>query len=149
MTDACLLLWLIIVSAVDVVRREVPPWLDLPALGLALACRALGGVRAVALTLVVWAVLFSLWEARVIGGGADARVLMVLLGLYPDPRLVALLGLALFLAAAGVLALRRRPPALNRTPPPEEERQGRRLMPCVPFYALAWAVFRFLVVRSQ
>ena len=73
MTDVCLLLWLIIVSAVDVVRREVPPWLDLPALGLALACRALGGVRAAALTLVVWAVLFSLWEARVIGGGERAR----------------------------------------------------------------------------
>ena len=42
---------------------------------------------------IVWSALWAIWITR-LAGGADIKIVMALVGLYPDWRLVALLGAA-------------------------------------------------------
>jgi Flp pilus assembly protein protease CpaA len=71
------------ISLVDFRIHRVPNWITYP-LMLAGVARALALVDAT--FLIYWAVLFSLWQVRFMGGG-DAKLLMGFFGLFPDFQL--------------------------------------------------------------
>jgi len=87
-------IYLAIAGIIDLKTHKVPNWLTLPALaGLALWRIA----RREPIFLVYWAVIYLLWEARIWGAG-DAKLLMVLFGLWPETGF-------LFIEALTVLVL--------------------------------------------
>jgi len=71
------------ISLVDFRIHRVPNWITYP-LMLAGVARAIALVDAT--FLIYWAVLFSLWQVRFMGGG-DAKLLMGFFGLFPDFQL--------------------------------------------------------------
>lgn len=94
-----LALYLAAAGVWDLRTRRVPNFLTLPALALVLAWRVARIVIAVRagqpalpeLTFMVyWAGIWPLWVAGAIGGG-DAKLLMVLFGIFPTGQFLALL----------------------------------------------------------
>ncbi len=74
------------IGIIDLYQKRVTPTVTLPLMGLGL-------VRAAALQdlsfLPFWLVVFMLWSFNFFGGG-DAKLLMGLFAMWPDPRLFAL-----------------------------------------------------------
>lgn len=88
------------------------PWMVVPALaglGLCLWWAVPAGLE---VAVGVWALCFFLWRLGVIGG-ADAKVVMTLTGIFPESRLAWLLLAAWFVWSVGFLVLRLRGRALE------------------------------------
>ena len=108
-------LYLGVVGAWDIRTRRVPNVLVLPAIGLVLFWRVMRVVVAVRIGLLpvlselaffpYWAGTFMLWQAGMMGGG-DAKLLMVLFGVFPDVEFLGLLLAMTGLTMAAVLAWR-------------------------------------------
>jgi len=75
---AALALWLGAMSVYDLKTRQVPNWLTLPPLLGVLAWQLAHGWQA----LIPLPALYLLWRLNIMGG-ADAKVLMALFGLWP------------------------------------------------------------------
>lgn len=92
------------ISVNDFKTRLVPNAITYPLM-------AIGIVRAIAyldgIFLLYWAVLFTLWTVRFMGGG-DAKLLMGLFGLYPDFQLVWFVGLSILVTGLPYLAYKYR-----------------------------------------
>jgi len=107
-------LYLSLVGAWDLKTRRVPNSLVLPAVGIVLFWRA---VRIVVLLHVglsampelafvpYWVGVFMLWRLTIMGGG-DAKLLMVLFGVFPAVEFLLLLLAVAGLTMAAVLAWR-------------------------------------------
>jgi Flp pilus assembly protein protease CpaA len=67
-----------------------------------------------AIVLATWAVCLSLWWLHVIGGG-DAKLVMALVGFFPDNRLLLALLLGLLVGSTATLFLRHGRAGLRRT----------------------------------
>jgi len=92
-------LYLTILGAWDLKTRHVPNFLTLPGIGIILLWRV---VRMVLLTrsdlsimpeltfILYWIGVWMLWVGRAMGGG-DAKVLMILFGVFPNVQFLALL----------------------------------------------------------
>lgn len=94
-----LAIYLTVVGVWDLRTRKVPNFLTLPAMGLVLVWRAVRIVLAVRhgqpvspeLTFIwYWLGAWLLWSLGAMGGG-DAKLLMVLFGIFPTGRFLALL----------------------------------------------------------
>jgi Flp pilus assembly protein protease CpaA len=92
------------ISLVDFRIHRVPNWITYP---LMLA----GIARAIALAdatfLIYWAVLFSLWQVRFMGGG-DAKLLMGFFGLYPDFQLAWFMAVSILITGIPYLLFKYR-----------------------------------------
>jgi len=83
-----LTIYLVIIIVYDLKTRTIPNWLTLPAIVGVLAwqfCKSALTVQplwAVLVVLVFWTALLVLWVINLYGGG-DAKLLMVLFGLWP------------------------------------------------------------------
>jgi Flp pilus assembly protein protease CpaA len=92
------------ISLNDLKTRRVPNWVTYPLM-------LIGVVRAIALTdgtfLLYWAVLFSLWQVRFMGGG-DAKLLMGFFGLFPNFQLVWLISICVLLTGIPYLGFKYR-----------------------------------------
>lgn len=111
---ALLAVHLAVVGAWDLRTRRVPNGFTLPGIGLVLLWRA---VRVVALAraglpllpelapVPYWAATWALWAAGMMGGG-DAKLLMLLFGVFPTPRFLGLLLAVTGLTMAAVLTWR-------------------------------------------
>lgn len=98
--------------------------------------------------LTVWVVLWAAWALALVGA-ADAKVLMALLGFFPDPRLAILLVVAHTTLVVYHLARRYGRRAvqvvlLTTLRRPATTGQG---IPAIPAYALAGAVYLGLFWR--
>lgn len=71
----------------DARLRKVPNWLTLPVM---LAAGGYGLYEGHWSLLIAWAVLFTLWEMHVLGGG-DAKLLMGLYALFPERMFILML----------------------------------------------------------
>ncbi len=126
-------------------RLHLPAALGIGPAGMMAAFLAANAPQDARLILTVWACAWAAWTLHLVGG-ADAKVLMALVALFPDPALAALLaaaqvGLSIFhlvrryrgqaikVALAG---------ALSR---PTEEDLAANGVPLLPVYAAAGAVF--------
>lgn len=126
------------------------PRLALPALAGLTLCLWWAIPAGLEATVGVWALCFILWRLGVIGG-ADAKVVMTLTGLFPDGRLAWLLLAAWFLWSVGFLAVRlrgRAPRSLLHAAGglarlPVEEETGTR-GPLLPAVALGGLVYLWL-----
>ena len=105
-----LILYLVVVGMWDLRTRRVPNGLTLPALGgvgIWRVWQAVEGVRVrgeipqeLVSLLVYWAGTYILWALGAMGGG-DAKLLMVLFGIFPTRQfLILLLGIS-----GGIMAL--------------------------------------------
>jgi len=92
------------ISINDFKTRRVPNVVTYPLM-------LVGIVRAVAfrdgIFLLYWAVFFTLWTARFMGGG-DAKLLMGLFGLFPDFQLAWLVALCILVTGLPYLAYKYR-----------------------------------------
>ncbi len=93
MTQWALLLWLWVCAVCDARTRNVPNWLTIPVVALAI----LGAAQSFAgLAVFIAIALIALWGwQRGLLGGADAKILMVLAGLWPEGCAWAATGVAL------------------------------------------------------
>jgi Flp pilus assembly protein protease CpaA len=98
-----LTLWLAAMSACDLRTRQVPNWLTLPPLLGILGWQLAHGCW---LALLPLPVFFSLWHVQVLGG-ADAKVLMSLFGLWPTLEFASFFCLGYVLVTLPLLAWRR------------------------------------------
>lgn len=116
-------LYLSVVGAWDIRTRRIPNALVLPAIGLVLLWRALRiGLKIAEVIyvgslpiltelltelnfLLYWVGIFMLWQAGIMGGG-DAKLLMVLFGVFPAIEFLGLLLAVTGLAMAAVLSWR-------------------------------------------
>jgi Flp pilus assembly protein protease CpaA len=114
--------WLGTMSFSDLRTRQVSNWLTLPPLLGILAWQLAHGRWQV---LVPLPVIYSLWQLGILGG-ADAKVLMALLGLWPTLEFATFFCRGYVILALPILAWRR-------------WRQGKPLMsdqtPAVPVYS--------------
>jgi Flp pilus assembly protein protease CpaA len=78
-----------------------------------LVTNELGWGRA-AIVLITWLVCFSLWWLHVIGGG-DAKLVMALIGTFPDNRLLLAILLSLLVGSTATLLIGRGRADLRRT----------------------------------
>ncbi len=97
------------------IERMPPAW-QLPTLvflvsGTRLASLSLHGHPATRFTAFWWGVVYALWWLHVVGG-ADARMFMALVALFPRPELVAALSGGLLSVSVAWLILTRRQGAL-------------------------------------
>ncbi|HUW08277.1 MAG TPA: A24 family peptidase [Anaerolineae bacterium] len=125
--------WLGTMSFSDLRTRQVSNWLTLPPLLGILAWQLAHGRWQVLVSLPL---IYSLWRLGILGG-ADAKVLMALFGLWPTLEFAVFFCLGYVIIALPILAWRRR-------------RQGKPLLsertPAVPIYsaiALAYLVTTF------
>ena len=84
--------WMLSAAVWDARRARIPNWLTLPAMLAAAGYRIYEGRWQF---LMSWLFIFLLWRANVVGGG-DAKLLMGLFALFPEP---------LFLLVFAVLGL--------------------------------------------
>jgi Flp pilus assembly protein protease CpaA len=152
--------WALIILLIGVVLVErIPPLWRLPTMaslvtGVQLGSRSLNGNPAIGFTALWWGIAYGLWSLHVLGG-ADIRILMALVALFPRPELVAALSGGLLLASLAWLILVRRQGALvslletghklmrGRFPSRDElEAHGR---PTTPGLALGGIVFLWLI----
>ena len=81
--------WLIAVAAWDHIEGRIPNWLVLPVMLIGLVYQIYASISgrnwAILGVVVAWVAIFSLWQARVYGGG-DAKLLMGLFALFPNYR---------------------------------------------------------------
>jgi len=87
--------WLVAVAVWDRVEQRIPNALVLPALGAVGVWRIHAALRGRTLAplggmLLAWGVVLALWRWRVWGAG-DAKLLMVLFGLFPNASFALLL----------------------------------------------------------
>ena len=122
--------WLVAMSACDLHTRQVSNWLTLPPLLGILAWQLAGGSWQALLPLPI---IYSLWHLGILGG-ADAKVLMALFGLWPRLKFAAFFCAGYVVITLPILAWRR-------------WRQGKPIvgdcMPALPTYsviALAYVV---------
>ncbi|MBI3241768.1 MAG: prepilin peptidase [Chloroflexi bacterium] len=94
-------LWLAVCGWLDARTGRVPNWLTNPLMVVAVVA-ATTSVPAFGFLLVVAAFSIGLWKSGQGVGGADAKVLIALAGLWPDGCIAATLSLALFGLARAV-----------------------------------------------
>jgi Flp pilus assembly protein protease CpaA len=87
-----IVLWLAICAWCDMRTGEVPNPLTLPAIAIGAVVAVLNGLGAFALFAIILAALFFLYPKIGIGG-ADAKILTALAGLWPESLPVVLVGL--------------------------------------------------------
>jgi len=101
--------WLVAVSAVDLLYQRIPNWLVMPIMFGGLVWRiyhsAVQHSPGIFFTLVSWVIIFMLWRIHVFGGG-DAKLLMGLLALFPDKRLLFLICVCVVLVAIPLILYR-------------------------------------------
>lgn len=111
---ALLTIYLAVAGVWDLKTRRVPNFLTLPGMGIVLLGRAIRiGIQVHAGTLaqaemaflLYWAGIWMLWSAGMMGGG-DAKLLMVLLGIFPTLEFLLLLLTVTGLTMAVVLVWR-------------------------------------------
>jgi Flp pilus assembly protein protease CpaA len=111
---------LIGLAIIDLYRARVPNLVILP---LVLAVVPLTAMRLMmnelswghmALIVITWATCFCLWWMRAIGGG-DAKLVMVLAGIFPDNRLLLAILLGLLVGSTATLVIRHGHTGLRRT----------------------------------
>jgi len=145
-----LILWLAAMSACDLRTRQVPNWLTLPPL-LGILCWQLAHGHWQAL--LPLPVFFTLWCLQILGG-ADAKVLMALFGLWPTLEFAAFFCMGYVLVTLPGLLLRHtwspkqvwsaRRAELTRRPTAEDlETNG---TPAIPTYSLVAAAYALLLV---
>lgn len=107
-------IYLAVAGAWDLKTRRVPNFLTLPGMGIVLLGRVIriglqihAGVLAQAEMAFIfyWAGIWILWNAGLMGGG-DAKLLMVLLGIFPTLEFLTLLLAVSGLTMAAVLVWR-------------------------------------------
>lgn len=127
--------WLAVVSVVDLRARRIPNALVLPVLVVALVWRLAQGNWLVALA---WVGLYLLWRTGFLGGAGDAKLLMVLVALFPAAEFVLILGAVVLAVALPWTAMRyrRRWGEFVRDLRPSEERLEREGVPFAWVYAL-------------
>ena len=140
-----LLLAILLIVGEVLDRLHLPAALGIGPAAMATAVLAASTPQAVSLVLVAWLCAWVAWTLHLVGG-ADAKVLMALVALFPDPALVALLaaaqigwslyhlvrryrGQAIKVALAGILSR------------PTEEDLAVNGVPLLPAYAAAGAAF--------
>lgn len=140
-----LLLVVLLIAGEALDRLHLPAALGIGPAGMMAVFLAANAALDVRLILTVWVCAWAAWALH-LAGGADAKVLMALVALFPDPVLAALLaaaqvglsifhlvrryrGQALKVALAGVLSR------------PTEEDLAANGVPLLPVYAAAGAVF--------
>lgn len=140
-----LLLAILLIAGEVLDRLHLPAALGIGPAAMVTAFLAAGAPQEVSLVLVAWLCAWAAWTLHLVGG-ADAKVLMTLAALFPDPALAALLaiaqvgwsvyhlvrryrGQAIKVALAGVLSR------------PTEEELVSHGVPLLPAYAAAGAVF--------
>lgn len=140
-----LLLAILLIVGEVLDRLRLPATLGIGPAGMMAAFLAAGASQDVRLILTVWVCAWAAWTLHLVGG-ADAKVLMVLVALFPDPVLAGLLvvaqvslsvyhlvrryhGQALKVALVGILSR------------PTEKDLTANGVPLLPAYAAAGAVF--------
>ena len=122
--------WLGTMSVCDLRTRQVSNWLTLPPLLGILAWQLAHGRWQVLLPLPI---IYSLWHLTILGG-ADAKVLMALFGLWPTLEFAVFFCLGYVILALPTLAWRR-------------WRQGKPLLsertPAVPIYSAIALAYMF------
>ena len=92
------------ISLVDLRTHRVPNWITYPVM-------LVGVVRAIAFAdasaVLYWALFFSLWQIRFMGGG-DAKLLMGFFGLFPDFRLAWLMAVSILVTGLPFLLFKYR-----------------------------------------
>ena len=101
--------WLLSVSAVDLLYRRISNWLVMPVMFGGLAWRiyrlGIGHYWGLLFTIISWMVIFMIWRVHIFGGG-DAKLLMGLLALFPDERLLFLICIGIVLVAIPLVLYR-------------------------------------------
>jgi Flp pilus assembly protein protease CpaA len=95
-------LWLAVCGWLDARTGRVPNWLTNPLMVVAAVVAATTPIPAFGFLLVVAAISIGLWKSGWGMGGADAKVLIALAGLWPDGCIAAALSLAVFGLARAV-----------------------------------------------
>lgn len=103
-------LWLAVCGWLDVRTGRVPNWLANPLMVVAVVVAATTSVPAFGFLLVVAGISIWLWKSGWGVGGADAKVLIALAGLWPDGCIVAVLSLAVFGFIRVLVSRWRKPP---------------------------------------
>ena len=144
-----LALWLGAMSVHDLRTRQVPNWLTLPPLVAVWAWQLAQG-RWQALVPIL--PLYLLWRLNVIGG-ADAKVLMALFGLWPTldfllffclGYLVIMLPVILWRHRQGLGSVGRRMLATLRGGFPSQEELEMHGLPAIPVYAVVAVAYAAL-----
>lgn len=103
-------LWLAVCGWLDARTGRVPNWLTNPLMVVAVVVAATTSIPALGFLLVVAAISIGLWKSGWSMGGADAKVMIALAGLWPDGCIVAALSLAVFGFACDMVGRWRRIP---------------------------------------
>jgi len=133
-----------VIFAADLPR----PAVAVPAVAVGAGLLGRGASLEARFVLAAWAVLWAAWALHLVGP-ADSKVLMALLGFFPEPRLALVLATAHVLLAAYHLARRYGRGAvqvvmLSTLRRPTEEELAEHGVPAMPAYALAGAVYLWL-----
>jgi len=102
MVELAVALWLAVCGWLDARTGRVPNWLTNPVMVVAVVIAATTSVPAFGFLLVVAGISIWLWKSGLGVGGADAKVLITLAGLWPAGCIIAALSLALFGLARAV-----------------------------------------------